>query len=82
MVPRPNLHPAFEAGRAQWPDVRLSLEEFATRIDALEVESRDLSIRGPDLYLAAACAAGDDGAIRCFDAAFVCSVDERTTRSR
>jgi RNA polymerase sigma-70 factor (ECF subfamily) len=71
---------AFEAGRARWPDVRLPLEDFAQRLEAADVESGDLSCRGADLYLAAACAAGDRAAIRHFDTMFVSTVDGRVAR--
>jgi RNA polymerase sigma-70 factor, ECF subfamily len=78
--PRPLLLAAFEAGRAQWPGVGLLFDDFAARIEALEVADEDLALRGPDLFLATACAAGDKTAIRQFDAAFIAGLDGRVAR--
>jgi RNA polymerase sigma-70 factor (ECF subfamily) len=78
--PRGDLLAAFEAGRASWPGVQMALDDFASRVEALDVASDDLSRRGPDLFLAAACAAGDPAAIRQFDTAYVCNVDRRVAR--
>jgi len=56
---------AFEAGKAVWPDVVLTLDAFTAHISALEIEALE---RFPgDLYLAAACLAGDDVALAAFD---------------
>jgi len=77
---RRNLLAAFEAGRERWPGVALPLEDFARRMDALEIDGEDLALRGPDLYLAAACATGDEAALRHFDAAFVSDVGRRLAR--
>src|SRR6478672_633598 len=71
---------AFEAGRRQWPGVELPLDAFAAHLDATGVDADDLALRGPDLFLAAGCAAGDAAALRHFDAAFVASVDGRVAR--
>src|SRR5262245_28483153 len=71
---------AFEAGRACWPGVGLSLEDFAARVAALDVGGDDLTLRGPDLFLATACAAGDPAALRHFDANFIAGVDGRVAR--
>jgi RNA polymerase sigma-70 factor, ECF subfamily len=79
---RPALLAAFEAGGARWPDVALPFDEFAAHIEAIDVADDDLSLRGPDLFLAAACSAGDDAAIRHFDATFVAGIDRRVTRFR
>src|SRR5438067_76149 len=78
--PRPALLAAFEAGRAQWPGVGLPFDDFAARIDALDVADEDLTARGADLFLATACSAGDKAAIRHFDAAFVAGIGGRVTR--
>jgi len=63
-----------------WPDVRLGFDDFEARMAALEVASEDLSLRGPDLFMASACAAGDPAALRHFDATFVGAVDRRVAR--
>jgi RNA polymerase sigma-70 factor (ECF subfamily) len=64
------------AGRAAWPDVPLDPLVFAAyarlRVpDDAEPVASVRSLRGPDLYLACACAAGSEQALRAFDAAFV-----------
>src|SRR5262245_15061774 len=79
---RPALLAAFKAGRALWPDVTLPFDAFMAHIEAIEVADDDLCLRGADLFLAAACAAGDDAAIRHFDAAFVAGADRRVARFR
>src|SRR4051812_30570365 len=77
---RPGLLAAFEAGRARWPDIALPLVNFSARIEAIEVADDDLSLRGPELFLAAACAAGDRAALRHFEATFIAGIDGRVAR--
>jgi RNA polymerase sigma-70 factor, ECF subfamily len=77
---RSSLLAAFEAGRGRWPDVNLGFDDFASRIEALAVAGQDLSTHAPDLFLAIACTAGDQAAIRHFDRVFVSQVDARVTR--
>jgi RNA polymerase sigma-70 factor (ECF subfamily) len=60
-----NVTTAWEAGKAAWPDVALTLDAFAAHIRALDMEALE---RFPaDLYLAAACLSGDEEAIAAFD---------------
>jgi RNA polymerase sigma-70 factor (ECF subfamily) len=81
MAPPPaNVIAAFEAGRARWPGVELPLDAFAAHLEALEVDPGDLALRGTDLFLATACAAGDAAALRHFDASYVSGVDGRVAR--
>jgi RNA polymerase sigma-70 factor (ECF subfamily) len=75
-----NVIAAFEAGRARWPGVEVPLDRFAAHVEGLQVDDDDLRLRGTDLFLAAACAAGDVAALRHFDTAFVSSVDGRVAR--
>ena len=56
---------AFEAGKAAWPDVDLTLDAFTAHIRALDIEA--LRRFPADLYLAAACLAGDPAAIGAFE---------------
>jgi RNA polymerase sigma-70 factor (ECF subfamily) len=77
---RPALVVAFEVGRTRWPDVGLAFDDFSARMDGLEVADDDLSARGPDLFLAAACAAGDEAALRHFDRLFIANIDGRVAR--
>jgi RNA polymerase sigma-70 factor (ECF subfamily) len=56
---------AWEAGRAAWPAVALERERFAAHVGSLDPAAVE---RHPaDLYLAAACLAGDREAIEIFD---------------
>ncbi|HUJ57586.1 MAG TPA: sigma factor-like helix-turn-helix DNA-binding protein [Kofleriaceae bacterium] len=56
---------AWQAGRTAWPEVELDRERFAAHVQTLETEA---ATRFPaDLYLAAACLAGDGQALACFD---------------
>ena len=77
---RRDLLAAFEAGRAAWLGVRLTLDDFESRMQALDVAPEDLALRGPDLFIAAACAAGDPVALRHFDDTFVAGVERRVAR--
>ncbi|HEY5924715.1 MAG TPA: sigma factor-like helix-turn-helix DNA-binding protein [Kofleriaceae bacterium] len=56
---------AWEVGKAAWPDVVLTRDAFAAHISALDAEA--LARFPADLYLAAACLAGDQIAIAAFD---------------
>jgi RNA polymerase sigma-70 factor (ECF subfamily) len=56
---------AWEAGKAAWPDVVLDREVFAKHV--LAVDPTVVSRFPADLYLAAACVARDDAAIKIFD---------------
>jgi RNA polymerase sigma-70 factor (ECF subfamily) len=58
------IEEAWQAGRAAWPDLDVDRSVFAARLAELD----DSAVRfGPDLYLAAACLAGDARAIERFD---------------
>jgi RNA polymerase sigma-70 factor (ECF subfamily) len=59
------LDTAWRIGQAAWPDVVLTREQFNAHISALDSEAIE---RFPaDLYLVAACLAGDSYAIATFD---------------
>ena len=53
---------AWEAGRVDWPGVELAYERYATHVREL-----DYAKFPGDLYLAAACLAGDTAALQAFD---------------
>jgi RNA polymerase sigma-70 factor, ECF subfamily len=53
---------AWEAGRAEWPAIALDRERFGAHVASL-----DYSKYPGDLYLAAACLAGNTGALDAFD---------------
>jgi RNA polymerase sigma-70 factor (ECF subfamily) len=78
--PPGNVIAAFEAGRARWPGVDLTLDAFAARVAALDVAAADLALRAAELFLAIGCAAGDRAALRHFEAAFIATVDGRVAR--
>jgi RNA polymerase sigma-70 factor (ECF subfamily) len=82
---------AYEEGRAAWPEVELSAEELgsyvAERILPREGEATGADpasvlgkLRFADLYLACACARGDERAIAVFDVRYMGEVD-RALRS-
>jgi RNA polymerase sigma-70 factor (ECF subfamily) len=77
---RAHLLAAFDAGRATRPDVGLAFDEFASRMEKMEVAVDDLAVRGADLLLAVACAAADPGALRCFEAEFLSDIARRVAR--
>jgi RNA polymerase sigma-70 factor, ECF subfamily len=56
---------AWQAGQAAWPDVVLTREQYASYISALDEEAPQRF--AADLYLAAACLAGDGVALAHFD---------------
>ncbi|NVB78394.1 MAG: transcriptional regulator [Kofleriaceae bacterium] len=58
------IEAAWQAGRAAWPDVVLARDVFAARLAPLDDRASGF---GADLYLAAACLAGDPRAIERFD---------------
>jgi RNA polymerase sigma-70 factor (ECF subfamily) len=82
---------AYEEGRSAWPDVVISAEDLVSYV-AERIVPRDgwssdtdlLSLLGKlrfvDLYLACACARGDDRALALFDARYMGEVD-RALRS-
>jgi RNA polymerase sigma-70 factor (ECF subfamily) len=75
------LAAVHERGRAAWPDIAVSLTEFAAYIGervgppgpggADDLAARVRKLRAEDLYLACACARGDDRAIGEFEARFM-----------
>lgn len=62
---------AWTAGQRAWPTVALPRERFDAHVEAGDVAGGALTEHGPDLYLAAACAAGDSAAIKLFDDTFM-----------
>lgn len=61
----------WELGRAAWPDLVVSADEFATYV-AARVGDADLAkLHFADLYLTCACVRGDQRAIGLFDARYI-----------
>src|SRR5688572_22096680 len=71
---------AFDAGRAAWPGVNLSKEDFDERLRLLQVEPDNVAARGGDLYLAVACAAQLPAAVAQFERAFLATVPRQLGR--
>jgi RNA polymerase sigma-70 factor (ECF subfamily) len=65
------LQEAFTAGRLVWPGATLAADAFASWVQAGGITEAALLAHGADLYLAAACTAGDDRAIEHFDRRFL-----------
>jgi RNA polymerase sigma-70 factor (ECF subfamily) len=58
---------AVAAARAAWPAIELPSEAFAAHIAQLGLGARVMARRGPEIYLALACARGDVAALQAFD---------------
>jgi RNA polymerase sigma-70 factor (ECF subfamily) len=59
---------AYERGRAAFPRIDVSQEIFQRWLGESGIDDEDLSTHCVDLFLAAACAAGNRAAHECFDA--------------
>jgi len=74
---------AYDLGRAQWPAARtLTLEAFRAFVDDAAVEPEALAARAGDVYLAAAASAGDEDAVRTFDASVLAELPRWLARLR
>lgn len=71
---------AFDAGRAAWPGVNLSKEDFDERLRLLQAEPDNVVARGGDLYLAIACAAQLPAAVAHFERTFLAQVPRQLGR--
>ena len=79
------LTSAHAEGRAAWPSLTVSLEEFAeylaTRIDHKTLaDDRALCPHASDLYLCCGCTRGDENAVALFDEHFLGYVDRAIRR--
>ena len=63
------------AARAQWPRVRFDDGVFVEQLRAKYTGPLE-QVRGPELFLACACVAGDDAALSAFDQGYIASVDK------
>jgi RNA polymerase sigma-70 factor (ECF subfamily) len=81
------LKAAWLAARSAWPGVHVGEDEFAAylreRTDSAKgtAEHAPADLRTEDLYLACACARGDNAALAAFERAFFGEVDMALTRS-
>jgi RNA polymerase sigma-70 factor, ECF subfamily len=76
----PELSAALQAGRAAWVGVKLDDVSFVRLVGDLAVSRGDLAERGPDLFLAWACAAKDPSALGYFERTFLPEVDSYVAR--
>jgi RNA polymerase sigma-70 factor (ECF subfamily) len=70
----------FEQGRAAWPGISISLDDFARRARELAVTESGLAERAAELVLAFACAAGDPVALGWFDTRYLSAVATYVSR--
>jgi RNA polymerase sigma-70 factor (ECF subfamily) len=81
------LESSLRAAREAWPDVALSPEAFASCLgthvgdEGSLLEALD-ALRAPDLYLACACARGDERALRAFESSYFREIDAALGRIR
>lgn len=71
---------AVARGSARWPDVELDPAAFRAFVAARS--SADLEAAGEDLYLACACAAGDEAAVRAFETEYFDVLDAVLRKER
>jgi RNA polymerase sigma-70 factor (ECF subfamily) len=79
---------SWEAGRAAWPGVEVTEADFTSHLDRQNHSLKDgevhaaggARLRVEDLYLACACARGDEAAIHAFERAFFDEIDGALAR--
>jgi RNA polymerase sigma-70 factor (ECF subfamily) len=71
----PSVERAFAEARATWPDIDVPAEVFARYLEARADGSDVSKLRGPELYLACACARGDARAIAALDRIYLAPVE-------
>ena len=74
----PGLRALYDAGREAWPDIDVSFERFAELVGGETTEGLD----GAGLYLACACAGGDDRAAARFTEVFGRDLERAAERVR
>lgn len=71
------------AGRERWPDVAVTPEAFVRHLARVAPADRELqTLRGADIYLACACALGDEAAMAALEACYFGEVDVAAARLR
>jgi RNA polymerase sigma-70 factor, ECF subfamily len=71
---------AWQEGQRAWPGIALPLGTFAEHLAALGVAPAALASLAADLYIAAACARGDQQAIVRFDAQYLATIERHVRR--
>ena len=71
------------AGRQAWPDAVVSSEAFVRQLARVTTSDDELrTLRAPEVYLACACAEGDQGAMVAFEKRYFGEVDAAAARLR
>jgi RNA polymerase sigma-70 factor, ECF subfamily len=75
----------WRSARAEWPTVDVTAPEFAAYVRERRADGGDDArgadpARGSDLYLACACARGDEAALAAFEASFIPEIDAAARR--
>jgi RNA polymerase sigma-70 factor (ECF subfamily) len=73
---------AHAEGARAWPAVALPFDRFAAHLTAIGACEEQLVRHGAELYLAAACVAGNAAAISLFDSTYLAEVDRHVSRLR
>src|SRR5262245_59046460 len=79
------LRRLFDEGARAWPGIPLGVEAFVSHLAARAAPGPGglpAPARGPDLYLAGACAGRVRGAVEAFDRAYLGQVDTHLARLR
>ena len=71
---------AFESGQAAWPGVSFAESEFTRHLESAGIGNDVLEAQGADLFLAAACGAGQPVALKHFETAFLSKVPQYVAR--
>ena len=75
------MQEAADKGRALWPEAAIALDTFTAHLRACGADAEGVAQHGADLYLAAACAAGDPAALRWFDRQLLPTIDRVLART-
>jgi RNA polymerase sigma-70 factor, ECF subfamily len=71
---------ALADGQQAWPGIALGAEALADHVREVGIDDVALAARGADLFIAAACAAGDQAAILRFDAQYLARLEPYVAR--
>jgi RNA polymerase sigma-70 factor (ECF subfamily) len=71
---------AFDEGLRAWPGTSLTLESFAAHLAGLGLDRETIAARPADLFITAACAAGDELAVRRFEAQYLGAIEAHVAR--
>src|SRR5215468_10294659 len=74
------LRRLFDEGQRAWPGLGLGVEAFVAYLAEQAGPDLPPADRGPDLYLACACATRVRGAVEVFDRAYLTEVDAHLSR--